>query len=60
MPFYSAIDNGTPVGRRTAEGLLRLKTALDASVPAKTLDQMLLLASLNIREFGGNKSDGRD
>ena len=60
MPFYSAIDNRTPVGRRTAEGLLRLKKALDASVPAKTLDQTLLLASWNIREFGGNKSDGRD
>jgi len=60
MPFYGAIDNRTPVGRRTAEGLLRLKKALDSTVPAKTLDQTLLLASWNIREFGGNKSDGRD
>ena len=60
MPFYSVIDNRTPAGRRTEEGLLRLKKALDSTVPAKTLDQTLLLASWNIREFGGTKSDGRD
>lgn len=60
MPFYSAIDNRTLVGRRTAEGLLRLKKALDSAVPEKTLDQTLLLSSWNIREFGGNKSGGRD
>jgi hypothetical protein len=44
MPFYKTLDNGTPEGRRTAEGLLRLKTELDKVVPAKTVDQTLLLA----------------
>lgn len=60
MPFYSSIDNRTPAGRRTAEGLLRLKKALDAMVPPKSLDQTLLVASWNIREFGGKKYEGRE
>src|SRR5882762_5232427 len=60
VPFYSTINNKTPEGRRTAEGLLRLKKALDLAVPTKTLDQTLLIASWNLREFGGNKSGGRE
>lgn len=60
MPYYKSIDNATAEGRRTAEGLLRLKTAVDQVVPAKTLDQTLLLASWNLREFGGTKYGGRD
>lgn len=60
MPYYKGIDNRTPIGRRTAEGLLRLKAVLEQTVPAKTVDHTLLLASWNIREFGGNKANGRE
>ncbi len=47
-------------GRRTAESLLRLKTGLDIAIPSKTIDPTLLLATWNIREFGGTKSGGRE
>lgn len=60
MPFYNSLDTRKPTDQRTAEGLLRLKEALDSAIPGKTLDQSLLLATWNIREFGGNKSDGRE
>jgi len=60
MPFYKRIDNSKPYGRRIAEGLLRLRTELDTAIPAKTVDPTLLLATWNIREFGGTKSGGRD
>jgi endonuclease/exonuclease/phosphatase family metal-dependent hydrolase len=59
MPFYKALNSKTEQGRRTAEGLLRLRKALDEAVPSKTLDETLLLATWNIREFGGPKSGGR-
>jgi endonuclease/exonuclease/phosphatase family metal-dependent hydrolase len=59
MPFYSSLDNRDPADRRTAEGLLRLRAALAQEIPEKTLDDTLLLASWNIREFGGGKSGGR-
>jgi endonuclease/exonuclease/phosphatase family metal-dependent hydrolase len=60
MPFYKKINSNTPAGRRTTEGLLRLKTALDQKIPAKRIDTTLLLATWNIREFGGTKYKGRD
>jgi len=60
MPFYKKIDNKTPEGQRTVEGLLRLKEELDKAVPAKTVDPTLLLATWNLREFGGNKYGGRE
>ena len=60
MPDYKHIDNNTPEGRRTAKNLLTLKLELDNAVPARTVDSTLLLATWNIREFGGNKSDGRE
>lgn len=60
MPFYNSIDSSKPEGRRTAEGLLRLKEALDKEVPHKSLDQTLLIASWNVREFGGDKYGGRE
>jgi len=59
MPFYRSLDSRNEEDRRTSEGLLRLRTALRAEVPAKTLDSRLLLASWNIREFGGTRSGGR-
>ncbi|HOX44452.1 MAG TPA: endonuclease/exonuclease/phosphatase family protein [Myxococcota bacterium] len=60
MPFYHSLNSKRAEDRRTAEGLIRLRTALRAEVPAKTLDSKLLLASWNIREFGGTKSGGRE
>jgi endonuclease/exonuclease/phosphatase family metal-dependent hydrolase len=60
MPFYKSLDNRKPEDRRIAEVLLRLKTVLDQEIPGKTVDKTLLLASWNIREFGGEKYGGRD
>ncbi len=60
MPFYSSLQNMDPIDRRTAEGLLRLRTALDESIPAKTVDTRMLIASWNMREFGGTKYGGRE
>jgi len=60
MPDYKSLESGTPEGRRTAQNLLTLKIQLDGAIPAKTVDSTLLLATWNIREFGGNKSGGRE
>lgn len=60
MPFYKSINPTVPEGKRTLEGLLRLRPALDKAIPAKTVDPTLLLATWNLREFGGAKSGGRD
>jgi endonuclease/exonuclease/phosphatase family metal-dependent hydrolase len=60
MPDYKSIDSNTVEGRRTAEKLRALKLELDMVIPSKTVDPTLLLATWNIREFGGNKSGGRE
>ena len=60
MPDYKNIDSNTPEGRRTANNLLTLKVELDNAIPSKTVDSTLLLATWNIREFGGTKSGGRE
>ena len=60
MPEYKNIDSTTIEGRRTAERLLTLKLELDKAIPAKTVDPTLLLATWNLREFGGTKSGGRE
>ena len=60
MPDYKSIDSNTVEGRRTAEKLRALKFELDMAIPAKTVDPTLLLATWNIREFGGTKSGGRE
>jgi len=59
MPFYNTLDSKKSDDRRTASGLLRLREALDSKIPAKTLDDTLLVASWNLREFGGAKYGGR-
>lgn len=46
-------------GARIAQGLLRLRAALSASIPAKTVGDCLLLATWNIRDFGKGKQGGR-
>ena len=60
MPFYKNIKFDTPEGKRTAEKLVELKVALDQAIPQKSVDPTLLLATWNLREFGGTKSGGRD
>ncbi|WKZ38827.1 MAG: hypothetical protein QY328_11220 [Anaerolineales bacterium] len=54
MPFYKSLDSRTVAGRRTAHNLRVLKFELDKTIPAKTVDSTLLLATWNIREFGGS------
>lgn len=58
MAFYYTLDNRKPEDVRTAKGLLRLKAALDDAadgIPRRTLDETLLLATWNIREFESAK-----
>jgi endonuclease/exonuclease/phosphatase family metal-dependent hydrolase len=60
MPFYKSLDNANPDDRRIAGELLTLREALDQEIPPKLVDTKMLLATWNIREFGGNKYGGRD
>ena len=55
MPFYNNLDPTRGSDRWTAVGLLRLRKAIERSIPRKTMDHSLLLATWNIREFGGKK-----
>ena len=58
MPFYYRMPKGA-AGKRIAEGLLRLRTKLDAEVPVRTREETLLLATWNIREFDSTKYGSR-
>ncbi len=53
MPSYQDIDPTTPEGQRTVERLLALRQSLDCRIPKRTLNETLLLATWNIREFDG-------
>lgn len=56
MPFYYWIDGEKVSGRRTAEGLLRLKEGFEeAAIPTRDASDSLLLATWNIREFDSSK-----
>jgi len=61
MPFYHKINTETTEGSRIAERLLTLKEDLRQQIPEKSLDQNLLLATWNIRDFDkpsyGRRSD---
>lgn len=59
MPFYNNLNPRKREDRWTAVGLLRLRRAIRKTVPAKRMDGRLLLATWNIREFGGKKFKGR-
>lgn len=53
MPFYDRLDCATPEGRRTAQGLLRLKEQIDKDgLLKRSSPDSLMLATWNIREFG--------
>jgi hypothetical protein len=55
MPFYNNLNPRRGEDRWTAVGLLRLRQKLRESIPPKRMDGKLLLATWNIREFGGKK-----
>jgi hypothetical protein len=61
MPLYYSLSGETTDGRRTAEGLVRLKDAFDKEkLPRRTADHTLMLATWNIREFDSAKYGRRD
>jgi len=52
VPYYYWIDGEKVGGKRTAEGLLRLKDGFEENgMPMRTASDSLLLATWNIREF---------
>ena len=51
MSFFYDLDRSDPVQRRVAANLVRLGDALTEEIPPKTVDDTLLLATWNIREF---------
>ena len=55
MPFYHRINKETEAGRRTAQGLLRLREALGEQIPRRGVAGTLLLATWNVREFDSTK-----
>src|SRR3546814_13469344 len=61
MPFYAGLRRLKPIEQaRTIDGLLKLKQQLcDDGVPAKNVDDTLLLATWNIREFDSGKYGAR-
>ena len=53
MPFYNNLNPRKGEDRWTAVGLLRLRAEIHKRIPAKKMDGNLLLATWNIRAFGG-------
>jgi len=51
MSLYQEINEQTPEGLRTLERLLALREQLEQEVPQRNMDDTLLLATWNIREF---------
>jgi endonuclease/exonuclease/phosphatase family metal-dependent hydrolase len=63
MPHYKTLfdlfgNDDTPARRRAAAGLLSLRRRLRKEVPPRTIEETLLLATWNVREFGRNKMFG--
>ncbi|MCA9079722.1 MAG: endonuclease/exonuclease/phosphatase family protein [Planctomycetaceae bacterium] len=50
-----SLDRETTTQQRTAQGLLRLRSALAEQVPKRTINETLLLATWNIRDFDSAK-----
>jgi endonuclease/exonuclease/phosphatase family metal-dependent hydrolase len=65
MPHYKGLFDSFPAGqdlparRRAAAGLLALRRKLRKEVPPRTVEETLLLATWNIREFGRNAMFGQ-
>jgi endonuclease/exonuclease/phosphatase family metal-dependent hydrolase len=51
MPYYYSIKERSEEGKRTLEGLKRLRAQLDEDIPKRDLNDSFLLATWNIREF---------
>ncbi|MBW8012670.1 MAG: endonuclease/exonuclease/phosphatase [Chloroflexi bacterium] len=51
MPFYQRINPETVDGKRTLERLIALRGQLAREIPLRNLEDSLLLATWNIREF---------
>jgi exonuclease III len=51
MPYYQEINPLVPAGKRTLENLISLRAHLSREIPPKDLEDKLLLATWNIREF---------
>lgn len=56
MPMYWKLKHAPEADRkRTISSLQRLRSQLDAEIPPRSLDDTLLLATWNIRDFDSNK-----
>jgi len=57
MPYYFPLKRNceTAESQRTAENLLRLRQQIKSEIPPRTLNDTLLLATWNIRDFDSNK-----
>lgn len=56
MPFYLGLEDMSKKDRkRTIDGLLRLRSQLDAEMPQKMRSQTLILGTWNIRNFDDNR-----
>jgi endonuclease/exonuclease/phosphatase family metal-dependent hydrolase len=51
MPLYKDLSAATPEGKRIINRLQRLRRHLGHAIPQRTLQETLLLATWNIREF---------
>jgi endonuclease/exonuclease/phosphatase family metal-dependent hydrolase len=64
VPYYKGLFDLFPLGedslarRRSAAGLLTLRRRLRKEIPPRTIEETLLLATWNLREFGRNKMYG--
>jgi hypothetical protein len=60
MPYYKAVldtlDRKTAA--RVADNLLRLRTRLKKEIPTRNVQDSVLVATWNLREFGANKKSG--
>ncbi|HEV2707821.1 MAG TPA: endonuclease/exonuclease/phosphatase family protein [Pyrinomonadaceae bacterium] len=60
MPIYYSIDGSKESEKRIAKGLLRLKEAfVKEDFPKRNIEETLLLATWNIREFDSTKYGAR-
>lgn len=73
MPYYYQLSRKSKTGKRTAQGLLRLRAAMaglpidgqsevdqSSVVPQRTRDDSLLLATWNLRNFGAVRDKGEN
>ncbi len=59
MAFYYTLKKQDPTDRRIAQRLLLLKKGIKDSIPERTIESTLLIATWNIREFDSPKYGSR-